>query len=306
MSSRSTVVGLLGALLILLASTDAGAQRLIHRVRFGETPTSISQSYYGSKAHAQLVLLANGLPGTGRLEPGSYIRIPTAWTFTARRTTSLGAIAAKYLGDRRRWPALTMHNQIRRHTHRVRTGAKLLVPFPLTYTANVSDTFDDLSQRFYGTKKYAGIIASYNFIGGDRPTPGIRIEIPLGSPRIEPRVLEELTNTHLLGIGAAADREEREGLQEANALLRRGEYWEVPLRLLQRLARGNPADAHIAGVFKLLAVAYVALDRQELAVKSFQEALLRQPSLVLDLVTTSPKVSRVFVDAKASLQKQGP
>jgi len=297
-----------GLLLLILATPAVShAQRLIHRVRFGETPVSVSETYYGSKTHAQLLLLANSLSTRStRLTPGSYIRIPTAWTFTAHRSTSVGALAAKYLGDRRRWPALAMLNNIRGRLRRIRPDTRLTMPFVLSYAANASDTFADLSQRFYGTKKYSGIIASFNFLAGERPSPGNRIEIPLGAPRIEPRVLAQLTNEQLLGIGGEASREDREGLQEANALLRRGDYWEVPLRLLQWLARNHPSDSHIADVYKLLAVAYVALDRRDLAVKAFQQALLREPSMALDMVTTSPTVSRAFVDAKAGLQKQGP
>jgi Tfp pilus assembly protein PilF len=130
--------------------------------------------------------------------------------------------------------------------------------------------------------------------------------LPLGAPQIQQAVLQRLTRQQVLGISTEVDRVERERLQEANALLRRGEYWEVPLRLLQLLARNHAEDTHVAEVFKLLAVAYVAVGQTELAVKSFREALLREPGLNLDVVTTSPKVMRAFVDAKSGQRQVTP
>jgi hypothetical protein len=279
----------------------------MHRVRFGETAASISLRYYGDKAYAHLIKLANGIPArTGTVKPGSYIRVPTAWHLTVRKRTTLATVAARYLGDRRRWPALAMLNKVRGRHRRVRKGTTLLVPFNISYRVTAGDTFADLSRRFYGTKKYGGLIATYNFIRDPKPAPGAQVEIPLGAPRLAPLVLQELTNERLLGVSGEANREDREGLQEANALLRRGDYWAVPLRLLQLLAMAHASDNHIAEVFKLLAIAYVAVDQRDLAVRTFREALLRKPGMTLDVVTTSPKVIRAFVDAKSSVRRASP
>ena len=295
--------------LLAAAPATARAQRVMHRVRFGETPATISQHYYGNKAFAQVIQIANGIGSNQRpakLTAGSYIRVPTAWVHTETKSTTFAALAARYLRDRRRWPALAMLNQIRGRRRRVKAGQKVLIPFILPYTITAGDDFTDLSQRFYGTKKYGGLIASFNFIKATRPSPGAQLEIPLGSPRIEPQVLEQLTNEQVLGL-AGEESSERERLQEANALIRRGDYWEVPLRLMQLLARGSAADdSHIAEIFKLLAVAYVAVGQPELAEKSFREALLREPGLTLDVVTTSPKVMRAFIDAKTTSPKGTP
>jgi hypothetical protein len=276
----------------------------MHRIRFGDTLATISQHYYGSRAYAQLLQLANGLPSE-RLDAGDHIRIPTAWHYTVRKTTTLKGLATRFLGDARRWPALAMINQLRRKRKRVRAGTRLEIPFVLPYTVSASDTFAELSQRFYGTKKYGGLIASYNFITATSPSAGTQIEIPMGKPRITKVRLEQLTNERLLGVSSEADREQREGLQESNAMLRRGEYWAVPLRLVKLLAQDHTSDALMAEVYKLLAIAYVAVDQHDLAVRAFQEALLRQPGLGLDVVTTSPKVFRALVDAKATLHQGG-
>lgn len=289
----------------LLTPTTALAQRIVHRVRFAETLTTISKYYYGNKTYAPLLRLANDLPATRKLKAGDRIRIPTAWIFTVRRTTSLKNLAQRLLGDKRRWPALSLANKVGRRK-RIRRGTKLIVPYRMAYTAKPGDTFDELSQRFFGTKKFAKLIALYNFTNNtDRPTQSSQIEIPISHLQILSRRLESLVNTRLLGITGPRE-EDRQALQEANAMLRRGEFWNVPLRLVRQLSRDQISDRHVADVFKLLATAYVAVDRHDLAVSAFQEALLRLPTLSLDPVTTSPKVMRAFVDAKTRMQRGVP
>jgi hypothetical protein len=287
--------------LLLLLPEAAGAQRVIHRVRFGETLAGISSSYYRTDSYAQLIALANGIDPGRQPKAGEHLRVPTAWVYTAAQASTLEAVAKQLLGDRRRWQTLSVINKLGRRK-RVRAGQRIVIPFTIPHTVSPGDQFPDLAKRYYGSPKLGGLIAGYNFILTSQPAPGAQIEIPVGHVRIDPQVLEELLQQRLLGVSPRGEPESREGLQEANALLRRGEYWAVPLRLVQLLAREQSADEHIAEVFKLLAVAYVAVERNDLAVKTFQEALLRQPNLTLDLVTTSPKVARAFFDAKAKLK----
>jgi hypothetical protein len=288
----------------MLVPTTAQAQRIVHRVRFAETLSTISKYYYGNRSYGQLLRLANDLPATRKLKAGDRIRIPTAWVYTVRRTTSIKNLAQRLLGDKRRWPALSLANKVGRRK-RIRRGTKLIVPYRMAYTAKPGDTFNELSERFFGTKKFAKLIAIYNFTNTDRPTQSSQIEIPISHLQILPRRLESLVNTRLLGITGPRE-EDRQALQEANAMLRRGEYWGVPLRLIRQLSRDQISDRHVAEVFKLLATAYVAVDRHDLAVSAFQEALLRLPTLSLDPVTTSPKVMRAFVDAKTRMQRGVP
>jgi LysM repeat protein len=290
--------GWLAAVAALLASTPAEAQRVLHRIRFGETLAGVSTHYYGSAAHATILAAVNGLDPTAELRAGERLRIPTAWAHTVRRTTSIEGLARQLLGDKRRWQALALTNQLGRRK-RVKAGAQLVIPFIHSHTVVQGDTYPDLARRFLGAAKYAGLIASFNFATSPKPTAGMQVELPISHVRIEERRLEDLVNQRLLGVSSLGEGEHREVLREANALLRRGEYWGVPLRLVQLLAHDQSSDGHMAEVFKLLAIAYVAVDRGDLAVKAFQEALLRSPSLNLDPVTTSPKVIRAFVDAKA-------
>ncbi|MBW2732992.1 MAG: LysM peptidoglycan-binding domain-containing protein [Deltaproteobacteria bacterium] len=289
-----TLVSTVFLLLALGASSTASAQRVLHRVRIGETWGSLSRHYYGTRAHAKLLGLFNGQPAT----VGNYVRIPTSWTYIASRRSTLRALARKLLGNKRREKPLRAFNPHIGKRGRVAKDAKLLIPFRVPHTVRSGETYQSLAQAYYGDPNRAPLIREYNMVSGTAPSPGSTLEIPIGRIRITSAVLHELTNQRLLGVGHDQRRVDREALREANALLRRAQYWRVPLDLIRLLTRQIPSDTYVAEVFKLLAISYVALDQPALAALAFEEALLRQPSLRLNPVADSPKVIRAFVAAQ--------
>ena len=172
-----------------------------------------------------------------------------------------------------------------------------MIPFVLTIRTGPGERLVELTKRLYGNAALTRMIAACNQLKRTSPTSNTDLELPFGL-QLDSTILETLVREKILGLSERSVKEHRQGLQEANALVRRGDYWEVPLRLLRLLAQETHSDQLIAETFKLLAVAYVAMDRHGLAVESFKEALLRDPKLDLDVVTTSPKVLRAFVDAR--------
>lgn len=282
------------AVLVVCGAEEAAAQRVLHRVRIGESWASLSRHYYGNKAHAKLLELFNGHP----VSVGQYVRIPTAWIYVTARRTNMRSLARKLLGNGRREDALRVFNKQIERRGRVAKGAQVLVPFRLPHAVSSGDTYEGLARLYYGDARRAKLISEYNLVSGTAPSPGSTLEIPIGRVRISTEVLHELTNQRVLGVGHDQQRVDREALREANALLRRAQYWRVPLDLVRFLARQIPSDTYVAEVFKLLAVSYVALDQPKLASLAFEEALLRQPSLRLNPVADSPKVIKAFVAAQ--------
>jgi len=287
----------------------ARAQRIVHRVRFGEKLADIAKRYYGTPKHAKLLATVNGLAAKGTLDAGLRVRVPTAWTYTLRRRRRISEALARRLIKHSRCAEKrpgTCHLPLEqlngiRHKKRVKRGKTLVVPFVLTHVAAAGERFADLAKRYYGgNTKRAKLISEFNRLKGAAPAAGTEIEIPIAHVRITRRRLQQLTRERVLGISPRSLDENRAALQEANAMLRRGAYWRVALRLVRMLAREQPSDSHIAKVYKLLATAYVAVGQHALAVRAFKEALLRQPTLKLDPVTESPKVIRAFVDAKSA------
>lgn len=292
------MIRLLAASLALWALTAAApchAQRVLHQVRFGDTLASISKHYYGDSAYAPLLAQVNGRRLGVALEAGDRLRVPTAWRYRVKRTTSAPRLANLLLGDSRRHFAIREFNQIR--GRRVRAGTDITVPFIITHMAKRNESFVTLAKRYYGDPTRAKLIARYNFLRDTTPPAGHELAIPIARVRILPSRLLELTQRQVLGILPGRDAR-REALQEANASLRNGEYWQVPLRLIRMLSTEIPSDAFAAEVMKLLASSYVALGQQQLAVQAFHEALLRQPGMKLDAVLDSPKVIKAFIDAK--------
>lgn len=280
----------------LARPAPAAAQRVIHRVRFGETFAEIARYYFDKTDVGPLIALVNGRSAQEPLRAGERLRVPTAWVHAVTRAVPVRQLARRLLGDPRREFALRQFNRLR--GKRVARGGRVLVPFVLMHLSRRGESFVELAERFYGTRSAANLIARYNFIDSAEPPPGTQLAIPIAHIKITPARLTQLTNEQVLGVAPSADQR-REGVQEANALVRRGEYWQVPLRLIRMLAQENSSDSYIADVFKLMAIAYVALDRHDLAVQAFREALLREPSMKLDAVRDSPKVIRAFLDASS-------
>ena len=274
----------------------AVAQRVIHRVRFGETVKSIASDYYGDQTLAWLVRQINGL-AKGRLRAGERIRLPTAWYYTPRQAVSVRRVATRLLGNSRREFLLRELNGLGRR-RRLKAGTRLLIPCVVPHAVAEGESFADIALRYYGAADKGQRIAKYNLFRGTEPVRGGRLLIPLSRVMIVSARLEQLTNLHVLGVTYGRPREDREALQEANGLLRRGEYQRVALRLVRLLAREQASDTYIADVYKLLATAYVALGEQQLAIRAFREALLRHPGLRLDPVVDSPKLIRAFAAAR--------
>ncbi len=291
--------------LLLLLPQLSRAQRVVHRVRFGDTLPVVSLYYYGKKDHAPLLAKVNGIALSQGLKTADHIRIPTAWTYTVRKSTRIERLAKKLLDDPRRWTVLKSINKLGRRK-RIRAGTKLRVPFTVTHRVAAQETFTNLSKKYFGTPRQAALIANFNFIKGPRPTPGSEIQIPLWQVKILPHRLEDLVNRRLLGVGKTTDFASRSTIQEANAQLRTGEYWAVFLRLIQGLTRQLPSDMYAAQIFKLVAIAYVALDHPEMARDAFKEALTYNPTMSLDPITNSPKVMRALMDAKTERQRSVP
>jgi hypothetical protein len=283
------------ALWALALATPCYAQRVLHQVRFGDTLTSIAKEYYGDDAYAPLLAQVNGRRAKSALKAGDRLRVPTVWRYRVRRTTSVQHLAKRLLGDARRHFVLREFNQLR--GSRVRAGTDITVPFVITHVAGRDESFVALAKRYYGDPTRAKLIARYNFLRDAKPPAGHEVVIPIGRVRILPLKLRDLTQRRVLGVLPDRDTR-REALQEANASLRKGEYWQVPLRLIRMLSAEIPSDEFAAELMKLLASSYVALGKQELAVRAFHEALLRRPGMKLDAVLDSPKVIKAFIDAK--------
>ncbi len=141
-------------------------------------------------------------------------------------------------------------------------------PVPVRLS-RIEDAFDNLSQPIQV---------------GPRRT----VEVAQAGPELRDPVTENLDRQ--LGQAGALVREAR--FREALAVAK-----EVQAQL-QTKANEAGAKARLVRAALLAATAEVALGRKAEARASFERALVLQPELELDAATTSPKVIRVFRNAK--------
>jgi Flp pilus assembly protein TadD len=98
--------------------------------------------------------------------------------------------------------------------------------------------------------------------------------------------------------GAAAQDEVEGSLPELIQRVQNAEFAEAVSLGNRLLGTRGLTSTQVVTIQKELAVAYVALERSDLAEASFRAALALQPNLELDTVRTSPRVLEAFNLAK--------
>ncbi|MBD2845501.1 LysM peptidoglycan-binding domain-containing protein [Paenibacillus sp. IB182496] len=118
-----------------------------YTVRKGDTLSSISARFYGSKQYVALLAEHNGIVLLNDMKVGTKLKIPAP---------SSGADASE--------------RPLQDYTK---------VELPATYLVQAGDTFYRLSQQFYGSRDYAALIARHNGLAAtDDLKAGSNLEIP--------------------------------------------------------------------------------------------------------------------------------
>ena len=286
------------------ARTRADDPAYVHVVRGGETLASIAQRHYGNPRRESVLVAENGLDtqGGASIVVGLRLVVPTVGYHRVRAGETWAEIAQEHYGDVARSYALQEANPTV-EAAQPPEGAELLVPYPLRHVAAQSDTLERISELYYGTADRARDLRRFNDLTADRLQRGQVILVPLPDLLLseEGRArVASATGTPLAGgeVRALQARIETQlpGLLEH---LRRGRYTETVALGNRLLGRDELTGNQIVTIERALAVAYVALARDDLATRAFAEALTRQPDLELDSRRTSPTVLRAFERARA-------
>ena len=315
-SGMKVVASLVVAGALLLAASAASAKVVTYTARAGDTPESIAADYYGNRSLAIFISDGNGLERGARIRPGQRVRIPTAFRYRVRHGDTLQGLAQRFLEDRRRAPFLAQLSGLK-VSDKLREGQELLIPFLEAHRAAAPESLSSVARTFYGDSSKAKMLAEFNFRSAPMLAKGEKLLVPVSRVRIRAVRLLPAPQRSPKAKGAApvpmltaapvkeaqareAELAERVGgeLTVAEKAYQDGDYSDVPGQLDKIITVEDPSEAQLAEIFKLKAMAYVALGMDELAVNAFREVIARKPELKLDAATVSPKIRAVFDRAK--------
>lgn len=308
------VLALLGVLGAGPATARAEFPTFVHVVREGETLASIAQRYYGDPRRESVLVAENGLEAQGGVPivVGLRLVIPAVAYHRVSAGETWASIAERYYGATTRAFAIQEANPSVEGSQPAE-GAELLVPYPLRHVADQRATIQRVAQEYFEDARAANMLRRFNNLRGTRLTRGQVILVPLADLVMSEegrRVVAEAMPVEAPQDTAGELRELQERISAELPVLqeevRRGQYTEAIAMGNRLLGAGALTGNQIVTIQRALAVAYVAVDRPDLAISAFVEALTRQPDLELDSRRTSPTVLSAFDQARAQLTASAP
>jgi len=300
---RRGLISLLLTTALALLSSGAGAQAVYtHAVQEGDTLASIAQRYYGDPTREAVLREANRMkgPSANGLVPGSWIFIPTVAFYHVGKDETWKSIAARFLGREMRAATLIEANSGNRRVE-PDEGAELLIPYPLRHVVSPGETLTKIA-KMYMPDSPVSLKRIRQFNAGARIERGQVVLVPLLDLRLagEGRTQASEAFTLAAGGGAtkAAQDEVESSLPELIEQVQNAKFAEAVSLGNRLLGTQSLTSTQVVTIQKELAVAYVALERTDLAEASFRVALAMQPNLELDTVRTSPRVLEAFNRAK--------
>ncbi len=290
-------------------SARADGPAYVHVVRPGETLASIAQRYYGDARREHVLVSENGLmtQGGAAIVVGLRLTVPRVSHHRVGAGETWAQIATQHYGDPRRASELIGANpQIGGAQPDV--DAELLVPYPLRHVARQGDTMRRVAQLYYGDQGEASRLMRFNAMRRQRLSRGQVVLVPLSDLVLSDegrRVIEASTGEPVVGgeVRALQTRISAE-LPTLHGHVRRGRYAEAVALGNRLLGGGELTGNQIVTIQRELAVAYVALDRSDLAEAAMMEALERQPDLELGSDRYSPTVLEAFTGARRRLTER--
>jgi LysM repeat protein len=278
----------------------------IHVVREGETLASIAQAYYGDPRREAALVAENGLEAEGgaAIVVGVRLVVPHVEYHRVAAGETWQSIAERYFGVSTRAFAIQEANPSVEGSQPAE-GAELLIPYPLRHVCDQRDTINHLATEYYGDLAEARTIRRFNNMRPSaRLTRGQVLLVPLRdlvlSTEGQHLVDAAMPVAAAAGSGEVRDLQERiaDQLPALQEEVRRGQFTEALAHGSRLLGSGELTGNQIVTIQRSLAMCYVAVDRADLAVLAFREALARQPDLELDSRRTSPTVLRAFEIAR--------
>lgn len=300
---RRGMVSLLAILVLAAFPRAAGAQAVYtHAVQEGDTLASIAQRYYGDPTREAVLREANRMkaPGGSEMVPGSWLFIPMVTFYQVRTDETWKSIAARLYGREARAATLVQANNGNRRIE-PDEGAELLVPYPLRHLVGPGETLSKIANTYMPDTPLS-LKRLRQFNAGARIERGQVVLVPLFDLRLAGEGRAEAADAFARatagGAAKAAQDEVESLLPRLIGQVERAEFAEAVSLGNRLLGTESHTSSQVVTIHKELAVAYVALERSDLAEASFRAALALQPNLELDSIRTSPRVLDAFNRAK--------
>lgn len=276
-----------------------------HAVQEGDTLASIAQRYYADPTREAILREANRMKGGGAngLVPGSWIFVPMVSFYRVSKDETWKSIATNFYGDPTRAATLVEANKGNRRVE-PDEGAELLVPYPLRHVVAPGETLAKIA-KLYMPDSPLSLRRLRRFNAGARIERGQVVLVPLFDLRLAGEGRGEASAAFMLAAGGGAAKAAQDEVETSLPTLieqvEKAEFAEAVSLGNRLLGTASLTSTQVVTIEKELAVAYVALERTDLAEASFRAALALQPNLELDTVRTSPRVLEAFNRAKQPL-----
>lgn len=288
---------------LAVLAADARAQAVYtHAVQEGDTLASIAQRYYGDPTREAVLREANRMKGpeVNDLLPGSWIFVPIVTFYRVGPDETWKSLAIRFFGREARAAILIEANNGNRRVE-PDAGAELLVPYPLRHVVAPGETLAKIA-KLYMPDTPTSVKRIRQFNPGARIERGQVVLVPLFDLKLaaEGRTEASAAFAGAAGGGAAkaAQDEVENSLPKLIQQVQQAEFAEAVSLANRLLGTQLLTSTQAVTIQKELAVAYVALERPDLAEASFRAALALQPNLEFDTVRTSPRVLDAFNRAK--------
>lgn len=295
---RSSVIALCAMLFAREALAD-----LTHVYQRGETLAALADRYYGNPSLEPVIVAANFLyvQATPTLAQGVHLTIPSVTYERVGAGDTWERLALRHLGDRRRGGYLARVNN-GQFNIAPSTGAVIRVPYLLRWVVSSDEPLFELARRFYGDRAQVQFLLEFNGLPSQRVTRGQVILVPLPDAVLRDPAQggadPTMVATHAQQRGAERD------LPTLRQYVERGLYAEA-VGLGARLAAvPDLAVTQRVAVHRLLAEAYAALDRRDLAADALRVVIAADPSYRVEADRTSPRVMDAWIAARGTAPSQ--
>ena len=300
---RGGLIAAVIALTLSVASSGARAQAVYtHAVQEGDTLASIAQRYYGDPTREAVLREANRMKGDAEeaLVQGSWLFIPMVSFHRVEKDETWRSVATRFYGKPARAAALVEANGANRRVQ-PDEGAELLVPYPLRHVVAPGETLAKIAKA-YMPDSPVSLRRLKQFNPGARIERGNVVLVPLFDLRLAGEGRSEASAAFSRASDGGQAKESQDEIEAALPELirqvREAEFAEAVALGNRLLGAPSLTSTQAVTIQKELGMAYVALDRGDLAQASFRAALALQPNLELDTVRTSPPVLEAFNAAK--------